>query len=227
MSEHAAVRRALWAAIAIWFLAALAGGALELLDTHGGPPLGVGAFLVVPLAGFVAAYFASARLRAALRALPLWALTLAHAWRFVGLGFVIAGVSGALPPQFGWPEGLGDVAAAAGALPLAAALALGARGRGLGRLFVAWNVFGLVDLLSAISVGILYSPSSFGVLRAGVSTRPLTQFPVHLIPTFFVPLFILTHLLALSRRAEVTAAADPSDRSPSAEPARDLAADAH
>ena len=59
-----------------------------------------------------------------------------------------------------------------------------------------WNVFGLIDLLSAISLGILYSPSPFGVLRTDISTAIMTAFPVNMIPTFFVRLFILLHMPA-------------------------------
>jgi hypothetical protein len=69
--------------------------------------------------------------------------------------------------------------------------------------FIAWNVNGLIDLLSAITLGILYSPSSFGVLRIGVSTELMTTFPVSLIPTFFLPLFILLHVLSLKRSKEL------------------------
>jgi hypothetical protein len=72
--------------------------------------------------------------------------------------------------------------------------------------FIAWNVYGLIDLLSAISMGILYSPSSFGVLRTGLSTELMTTFPVHLIPTFFVPLGILLHMLSLIRSRELAGA---------------------
>ncbi len=69
--------------------------------------------------------------------------------------------------------------------------------------FIAWNVFGLIDLISAISLGILYSPGSFGVLRTDLSTAAMTAFPVNLIPAFFVPLFILVHMLALRRSGEL------------------------
>jgi hypothetical protein len=40
-------------------------------------------------------------------------------------------------------------------------------------------------------------------VKEGISTTPMVTFPVHLIPTFFVPLFILLHLLALKRRREL------------------------
>lgn len=57
--------------------------------------------------------------------------------------------------------------------------------------------------MSAITLGILYSNVPLGVLRSDISTPPMVTFPVHLIPTFFVPLFILLHLLSLKRSREL------------------------
>jgi hypothetical protein len=195
--------RIVYGILAVWFLAAAIGGFRGMFNRLDAPPAGVGLFLLVPIGGFVLAYATSPRLRHALDGIPLWFITIAHTWRFVGLGFVIGALANVLPAQFGYPEGIGDVVAAALCLPLARALRSPAEGRRLRTAFIAWNVFGLIDLLSAITLGILYSPSSFGVLRTGVSTELMTRFPVNLIPTFFVPLFILLHMLALRRSREL------------------------
>jgi hypothetical protein len=141
-----------------------------------------------------------------LTGIPLWLITIAHVWRFVGLGFVIGAMMHKLPPQFGYPEGLGDIVAAFFCVPLAQAIRKNTRSSGLRAAFVAWNVYGLIDLLSAIFIGILYSPSSFGILRTDISTELMTTFPVNLIPTFFVPLFILFHLFSLKRSGELSSA---------------------
>lgn len=190
-----------------WFLSAFISGAMDVFSPRpGAPPVPVGVFLLVPIGGFTLAYAVSARVRRVLDRIPLWLITIAHVWRFVGLGFVIGAVINVLPPQFGFPEGLGDVVAALFCLPLAFAIRKGSYSPGLRSAFIAWNVFGLIDLLSAISMGILYSPSSFGVLRTGLSTELMTTFPVNLIPTFFVPLFILLHMLSLKRSRELAGA---------------------
>jgi len=198
-----AITKFIFAIVAVWFLAAFIGGVMDIFYQPGLPPVTVGLFLLVPIAGFTFAYAASARMRHVVDRIPLWLITIAHVWRFVGLGFVIGARIHILPPQFGYPEGLGDVAAALFSLPLAIALRKNSYSPRLRAAFIAWNVFGLIDLLSAITVGILYSPSSFGVLKTDLSTAPMTAFPVNLIPTFFVPLFILLHLLALRRRGEI------------------------
>ena len=193
-------------AVGIWFLAAFIGGMMNIFYQPGVPPLTVGLFLLIPITGFTLAYVISTRVRHALDQIPLWLITISHVWRFVGLGFVIGAVMHTLPPQFGYPEGFGDVAAALFCLPLAFAIRKGSRSTGLRRAYIAWNVYGLIDLLSAISLGILYSPSSFGVLRTDISTGLMTRFPVSLIPTFFLPLFILFHMLALIRSRELAGA---------------------
>lgn len=195
-------------AVGLWFLAALIGGVKDIFYEPGTPPLAVGIFLAVPITGFTLAYVLSEEVRAVIDRIPLWMITISHVWRFVGIGFVIGAVMQVLPPQFGYPEGLGDIAAALLCLPLAFAIRAGRRSTGLRRAFIAWNIFGLIDLLSAISLGILYSPSTFGVLRTDISTGLMISFPVSLIPAFFVPLFILLHVLGLVRSRELAGTAE-------------------
>lgn len=192
--------------IGFWFLAAFIGGMMDIFYQPGKPPVTLGIFLLVPILGFTLAYTTSPRMRHALDSIPLWLITIAHIWRFVGLGFVIGAMMHKLPPQFGYPEGLGDIVAAIFCVPLAQALRKNIRSSRLRAAFLAWNVYGLIDLLSAISIGILYSPSSFGVLRTNISTKLMTTFPMNMIPAFFVPLFILFHLYSLKRNGELSSA---------------------
>ncbi len=199
-------RTILLGVVGFWFLAAFIGGMNNIFYQPGTPPVTAGLFLLIPIAGFTLAYVFSTRVRHVIDHVPLWLITIAHVWRFVGLGFVIGAMMHFLPPQFGFPEGLGDFAAALFCLPLAFAIRRGSRSPGLRRAFIVWNVFGLIDLVSAISLGILYSPSSFGVLRTDISTGLMIRFPVSLIPTFFLPLFILFHMLALMRSRELAGA---------------------
>ncbi len=184
----------------LWFIASLIGGWYGLFSQPDAPPTFVGLFIVVPIMVMITLYNSSDNFRAFLHSINLGLITLAHVWRLVGLGFILAFLVGKLPASFAYPEGIGDIIAAAFAIPVAGALG---RRKPIKNYFVAWNIFGLVDLISAIAVGILYSQSTFGVLRTGVSTALMTTFPINLIPTFFVPLFILLHLLALKRRHEV------------------------
>jgi hypothetical protein len=183
----------------VWFVAAVIAGALGVVNEPGRPPLVLLTFFVVPILGFVAAYFASASFRAFTETIPMAVLVGSHLWRFVGIGFVIGWLTGALPAGFGIPEGFGDIIAALGALLLLPKVRKGTASRGW---LLAWNTFGMIDLLSAITVGLLFSQSRLGVLSTPTSsTVALVTFPVSIIPTFFVPLFVLMHALTFKRIA--------------------------
>lgn len=184
----------------LWLIASLIGGWNGLFSQPDAPPTFVGLFIIVPIIVMTTAYNAGANFRAFVHSINLRLITLAHVWRFIGFGFILAHLIDKLPAAFAYPEGIGDIIAAALAIPVASALG---RHKPIKHYFVAWNIFGLVDLISAVTVGILYSQGTFGVLRTGVSTALMVTFPINLIPTFFVPLFMLLHILALKRRHEV------------------------
>jgi hypothetical protein len=195
----AAARRLTILAIGVWFAAAVIAGASGNVNEPGGPPVVLGSFVALPILGFVLVYAASPSLRAFGDTIPLTWLVGSHLWRFVGLGFVVGAVTGALPAGFGYPEGIADVVAAAGALVLVLLMRRGAASRGW---LLAWNAFGFVDLVSALTMGLLFSESALGVLHTATSnTTLMVTFPVSLIPTFFVPLFLLIHLLIFRRLA--------------------------
>jgi hypothetical protein len=60
---------------------------------------------------------------------------------------------------------------------------------------------------------LLYSPSGLGILSSPASnTGALSFLPYSLIPTFYVPILILLHILALRRSDEIP------ERSPRAAP---------
>jgi hypothetical protein len=197
----AAARRWSILAVGAWFAAAAAAGSLGLVNQPGRPPLVLALFLALPALGFVLADRMSPSFREFANGIPLAVLVGSHLWRFVGLGFVLAFSLGALPAGFAIPEGLGDIVAAAGALLLLPRIRSGAASRGW---LLAWNAFGFADLLSAIIVGVLYSESAVGVLHtATANTTLMVTFPVSLIPTFFVPLFLLVHALTFRRMARL------------------------
>jgi hypothetical protein len=195
-----AVARALMiVAVVAWFLAALVVGLLDRVNQPGRQPTVILAFLAIPMLAAILAYATSASFREAANGLSLTLLVGSHLWRFVGVGFVLGCIEGVLPAGFGIPEGFGDIVAALGALLLLPSVRRGTASPGW---LLAWNAWGLVDLVSAIVVGILYSESTLGVLSPGTpTTRLMATFPVSLIPTFFVPLFILMHLLTFRKLA--------------------------
>jgi hypothetical protein len=197
-------KQVLFLFLGAWFAAAVLASAVGLFDSKGGPPLGLGLFVLLPTVGLLSAWRISPLLREAARSIPLWKLTFSHVLRLEGAMFVIDAARGKLPALFGYVAGIGDVIAALGAIPLALALAKGTRTPGLRARFAAWNVFGLIDLITAITLGILCSPTTVGILHhGGASTGSFGLLPTSLVPTFFVPAYVLTHLLAWKRRGEV------------------------
>jgi hypothetical protein len=192
-----------YSVIAAWFIFAVtmaATGQYNISPTR--PPLALGLTIAVPMLFFVIGY----RLRG-----PIWRISqkldmrivvLAHVWRIVALNFILVAAQGRLPMGFALPAGLGDMITALAAIPIAYGISKNLPS--IRNWFIAWNLFGLLDLVNAVTQGILHSSSTFGILAgAGPTTYLMTVLPRSLVPTFLVPLFILLHLLALSRRSEV------------------------
>ena len=111
--------------------------------------------------------------------------------------FLILHHQGLLPSVFALPAGWGDIAIGATA-PLVA-LAISSKTSFPKKTFVAWNLLGMFDLMMAVTLGILASASPLGVLAGEVTTLVMGTFPLSLIPTFFVPLLVIFHVISLGR----------------------------
>jgi hypothetical protein len=184
--------------LVVWFLLAVGGSLLGVFDSEPRPPLLLGLAFVVPVAAFVACYLTSARFREFVLSLDLRALSLAQTMRVVGIVFVILYYQGALPGVFALPAGWGDFAIGITA-PL---IAWFWKPPFPSRTFVAWNVLGSLDLVNVVILGVLTSATPVGILAGDVSTRLMGQFPLSLIPTFFVPLLQIFHLISFIRVAK-------------------------
>ena len=189
------VRNLTLAVLAVWFLFALGGSLLGLFDSGPRPPLLLGLAAAVPVAAFVVCYLTSAEFREFVLSLDLRGLALAQTFRVVGIVFVILYSLGALPGAFALPAGWGDFA-----IGITAPVVAWYWKRPFPyRTFIVWNVLGTLDLVSAMTLGVLASASPVGVLAGDVTTRLMGEFPLSLIPTFFVPLFLIFHLICFIR----------------------------
>ena len=103
-------------------------------------------------------------------------------------------VLGMLPGTFALSAGLGDMAVG---LTAPVILRRMISGRLTRRGFVAWNVLGMLDLVMAVTLGVLSWASPLGVLAGDVTTLIMGQFPLSLIPTFFMPVLFICHIIAL------------------------------
>jgi Na+/pantothenate symporter len=74
---------------------------------------------------------------------------------------------------------------------------------------MAWNAFGALDLVVAVTLAFMSAPGTpYRVFTEGPGTVVMTTLPWILVATFLVPLYLLTHLtiaarLRLSRYANV------------------------
>lgn len=123
----------------------------------------------------------------------LFWLTIPHAFRHLGLVFVVPGVvAPSMPPTFAGAAAYGDLAA--GLIAVVALVAL--RRRWVQMLPIVWafNIVGLADLLNALR-------QAEAIPHMGAAWY---------IPTFVVPVLLVTHIMMLARLISAWRAADRS-----------------
>jgi hypothetical protein len=98
---------------------------------------------------------------------------------------------------FALPAGLGDVLV--GVLAPVVAIAYRRGPRENTNLVSVWNLFGLADLVVAVTAGFLTSPSAFQLFAFDLPNELISRFPLVLIPVFLVPLSVLLHLASLAK----------------------------
>ncbi len=185
------------AVLPLWFLLALGGSLIGVFDSQHRPPIPLGAAAILPVVVFAIWYLRSAEFRQFVLAADLHILTLAQTWRVGGVVFLILHRQGVLPGVFALPAGWGDIAI--GATASFVAWAISSKKNFPKRIFVLWNVLGMLNLVMTVTLGILASASPLGVLAGEITTQMMGTFPLSLIPSFFVPLLIIFHLIALGR----------------------------
>src|SRR5437867_3726033 len=151
------------------------------------PPFPILLGATVPLILFVAAYLGWGAFRSLILAADLRLLTGIQAWRAGGLGFWALQAHGVLPGLFAWPAGLGDIAIGVTA-PWVLLTLIRRPAFVSSRAFAIWNILGILDLVVAVSSGTLSSGLVPGLVGE-VTTAPMAQLPLVLIPAYLVPLF--------------------------------------
>jgi hypothetical protein len=111
-------------------------------------------------------------------------------WRILGIAFIWGVSVGLLHPAFGIPAGIGDILVGVTAIPLAYFLKKGFSWSKY--VLVVWSVVGIVDLVNAVSLGLITS-SEFGI-------STMTTFPWILVPVVAVPLALILDGIILYRQ---------------------------
>ena len=131
----------------------------------------------------IAKWYVMPTLRALPRQRALLPLLLFHSFRFIGLAFLIPGVTAqALDPRFANTAAYGDLLAAV--LALLAIVALRREWRVAIPLVWIFNVEGALDLLNAVAQGLRYTED--GMLGA-----------TYFIPAVVVPALLVSHVMVL------------------------------
>jgi hypothetical protein len=193
-------RARLFLLLALWGAVALVGGAFGLLRRL--PPPGPQLLVAGMTVALSLALARVAWIAEAARALPTRAVVAFHLTRFVGFAFLWLHAQGRLPAAFAHRAGWGDVLAATGA----AVLLLWPDGPGSRRALAAWNVFGALDLLLAVSTAGAFAASQPG------SMVEITRLPLALIPLWGVPVLLSSHIYLLRTRVRAARPGAQSER---------------
>jgi hypothetical protein len=153
--------------------------------------------LLIPLAVAAITLWRSESIARLVSAIPLHWLVAAQVYRVAGGIFLVLWADGRLPWQFALPAGIGDVTTGIVAVLVAALLAQNAIGAR--RATYAWCLFGIADLVVAITMGAMTSPGRAHLLAFEAPNLLITSYPLVMVPTFAVPLALMLHGLVLWR----------------------------
>jgi hypothetical protein len=193
---HGVTRSRVTVGLSAWFILAAALGATGAFASPAlpvGVALGIAVFAPVILGGGLVA-------RTRGHGIPLPTLVGIHAGRVLGVAFLLLYSAGRLPYTFAHAAGWGDIAVGVLAIPVM--WAIQRRATGWKWITAAWNTLGMADLLLAVTLGVGSAPGSlvrFNFEAPG--SGAIVAFPWVLIPAFFVPLFLLTHIAVFANLA--------------------------
>jgi len=188
-------RRLALAVLSGWLVIDIVLGALGFFAAANGRTIpGIVAGIFVP---FVAGLWLLGRSRHLGQLAPLERLIGCQVYRVAGAVFLLGWARGLLPGAFALPAGVGDVCVGASA-PFVALLVARERD-GWHRSAIVWNVAGMTDLVVAVTLGALTSPSTFHPDALGSPGYLTSRLPLVLIPVFAVPLSALLHVVTFRR----------------------------
>jgi hypothetical protein len=153
--------------------------------------------LLIPLAVAAVGLWQSRNLASLVSAIPLPWLVAAQVYRIGGGIFLVLMADGRLPWQFALPAGIGDVTT--GVVAIIVAVLLAQKADGARRAVYAWCLFGIADLVVAVTMGGMTSPGRAHLLAFDAPNLLISSYPLVLVPTFAVPFALMLHGLVLWR----------------------------
>lgn len=147
------------------------------------PPV-IGFYVAAPLVA--AALFA----RQALMTLPLQLMIGLNIGRVLGFLFLLLAAEGRLSGPFPQSAGWGDVITGLVAIPM---LVLAREPQRNAVVLQAWNLFGLADLVAALSLGVTSADGSLLQVFPAPGSTAMQHLPWSLVPTVLVPIYLVLH----------------------------------
>jgi hypothetical protein len=127
---------------------------------------------------------------------------------FPGGFMVLLALQGRLSGPFPQFAGWGDIIVGLAAIPLTVAAASNLGGN-RGNL-LAWNILGMLDLVTAVSLGVASAPGSpLQIFGETIGSNAMWSLPWSNIPTLLVPFYLITHgiiFVKLARTSRVAMA---------------------
>jgi hypothetical protein len=198
---RASSRLALGAIIGAWIAAIVAIVASGALNAS---PLLLLLLFALPLAAAALASTSQA-LRSAMFAIPLPLIVALNAMRVLGVFMLLDAAAGRMSGPFPYSAGIGDILTGLFALPVARIAARNPRDVRV----LEWNIFGALDLVVAVSLGVVSaSGSPVQLIHAGIGSTAMTTLPWAIVPLLLVPTYLIGHALVF---AHVRAGAPVSD----------------
>lgn len=181
------------AVLAAWFLFTLA-TPFPGIGRLPGALLGI----AIPIVAAVVLYFLGPLAQRAVAGVNVPYLVGVQATRVAGGLFILLHAAGRLSNPFAAAAGWGDLLAAGLAIP--AAILAYRQLAGWEKWAFAWNAIGLLDFVSAVTFGLMSQPGSpLQVFMEPPGTAILSDLPWRMIPGFYVPLFVITHIALFVR----------------------------
>lgn len=154
-----------------------------------------------------AALVATPAAREAIMRIPAPLIIRLNAFRVLGLMFLLLAAAGRLAGPFPYSAGIGDILTGLFALSVAAMAGRSSVGN---RRVMAWNAFGMLDLIAAVTLGITSAPGSpLQLIHAGVGSQAIIALPWAFVPLVLVPTYLIGHAIVFVHGREQLAVPRP------------------
>lgn len=134
--------------------------------------------------------------RAAVMAIPMPLIVALNAMRVLGVFMLLEGIAGRMTGPFPYSAGIGDIITGVFALSVSGIAAKNPRDVRVWE----WNVFGALDLVVAVALGVMSSNGSpIQLIHAGAGSSAMTTLPWALIPLVLVPTYLIGHAIVFAQ----------------------------